>query len=92
MSKTPNILVALAWCVIGYWFLDKGEAGNAILASLGSITVAALDRQVVRVAGPSGPQSSPDTPWRDRATTARLQVSSRIARLLQSGQLAVEPA
>jgi hypothetical protein len=50
MSKTPNILVALAWCVIGYWFLDRGEGSNAILASLGSITAAALDRQVVRVA------------------------------------------
>jgi hypothetical protein len=45
MPKTSNILVALAWCVIGYWFLDRGEAGSAILASLGSITVAALDRQ-----------------------------------------------
>jgi hypothetical protein len=77
MSRTPNILVALAWCVMGYWFLDRGEASNAILASLGSITAAAFDRQVVRVAGPSGPQLSPDMPWRDRATTARLQSSLR---------------
>jgi hypothetical protein len=50
MSKTPNILVALAWCVIGYWFLDRDEASNAILASLGSITAASLGRQVVWVA------------------------------------------
>jgi uncharacterized membrane protein YfcA len=48
MSKTPNILVALAWCVIGYWFLDRGEGSNAILASLGSITGAVLGRQVSR--------------------------------------------
>ena len=41
---------SLRWLVLmGYWFLDKGEASNAILASLGSITAAALERQVVRV-------------------------------------------
>jgi hypothetical protein len=49
MSKTPSILVALAWCVIGYWFLDRGEASNAIFASLGSITAAALGKAGPRV-------------------------------------------
>jgi hypothetical protein len=41
MPKTSSLLVALAWCVIGYWFLDRGEA---ILASLGSISTATWAR------------------------------------------------
>jgi hypothetical protein len=44
MPNSPRIFVALAWCMIGYWFLDRGEASHAILASLGSITLASLAR------------------------------------------------
>jgi hypothetical protein len=37
-----SVLISLAWCSLGYLFLDGGEGGLAIIASMASLTTLEL--------------------------------------------------
>jgi hypothetical protein len=48
---TSSRLVPLAWCVLGYFFLDRGEAAHSIVASMAAITAACWSPEPRQSAG-----------------------------------------
>jgi hypothetical protein len=45
VTNASFVRLALAWCVLGYLFLGIGQGGLAMVASMGSLTMAGLARQ-----------------------------------------------
>ena len=40
MKSNRRLLISLAWCLLGYLFLDRAEATGAIIASMAAIATA----------------------------------------------------
>jgi hypothetical protein len=44
MTNLSSLLLSLAWCSLGYLFLDKGETTYSIFSSMASLTTLGFAR------------------------------------------------